>query len=326
MRRAGIVGTGSSVPERILSNEELERMVETSDEWIRTRTGMRERRIAAPGQGASDLAVAAARGALRAAELDADKLELIIVATFTPDRPLPATACYVQRKLGATNAAGFDLSIACTGFINALMTADSLVAGGMFRNALVIGTEVMSSVTDYQDRDSCVLFGDAAGAAVVGADASEGQILDHVVKIDGQGTEMISIPSGGSAAPLTADRLEARENFLRLSGRQVFKFAVNAIGDVVGEILLRNGYTIADVDLFVPHQANLRIIEAAATRLGIDMDRVIVNIDRYGNTSAASVPLALDEAASTGRLKRGDLVCLVAFGAGLSWGATLLRW
>ncbi len=326
LRQVAILGTGSAAPERVLDNTELEQLVDTTDDWIVTRTGMRERRIVAPGEGASDLAAAAGRRALEQAKLAPEDVELIIIATFTPDRPLPATACYVQEKLGCTHAAGFDLSIACTGFVNALMTADSLVAVGTFRNALVIGVEVMSSVTDYEDRDSCILFGDAAGAAVVGTDSPSGELLDHVVRIDGSGTELIAIPSGGSVAPINADRLEAREQFLRLSGRQVFKFAVSAICDVVSEMITRNGLTIADINCFVPHQANLRIIEAAAARLGIDMDRVVVNIERYGNTSAASVPLALDEAARGGKIKSGDLVCLVAFGAGLSWGATLLRW
>lgn len=326
MRRVGVLGTGSEFPARILGNADLEKLVETTDEWIQTRTGMRERRLVAPGQAASDLAAVAGQKALDRAELAADELELIIVATFTPDRPLPATASYVQQKLAATHAAGFDLSMACSGFINALMTADSLVAGGTFRNALVIGTEVMSSVTNYEDRDSCILFGDAAGAAVIGTSKGTGEILDHVVRLDGSGANMITIPAGGSAEPLDAEKLATARHKLELSGRQVFKFAVNAIGDVVDEILTRNGFTIQDVDWFVPHQANLRIIEAAATRLGIDVDKVVVNIQRFGNTSAASVPLALDEAASDGRIKPGDLVLMVAFGAGLSWGATLVRW
>ena len=322
----GILGTGSEFPARVLTNDDLSQMVETSDEWIRSRTGMRERRIVEGGQATSDLAVEAGRKALEQAKLKPEELELIIVATFTPDRPLPATACYVQHKLGATDAAGFDLSIACTGFVNALMTADSLVACGTFRNALVIGAEVMSSVTDYEDRDSCVLFGDAAGAAVVGTRDEGGELLDHVVKVDGSGTEMIWVPAGGSKQPIDAAAIDAHDQFLKLSGRQVFKFAVSAISDIVREIVTRNGLTIEDVDLFIPHQANLRIIEAAAARLEIPLDKVVVNIDRFGNTSAASVPLALDEAARAGRIQRGDLVCMVAFGAGLSWGATLMRW
>jgi 3-oxoacyl-[acyl-carrier-protein] synthase-3 len=309
-----------------LTNEDLEKLVDTTDEWIQSRAGMRERRIVAKGQATSDLAVAAGRAALERAKLTAEELELIIVATFTPDRPLPATACYVQSKLDAKNAAGFDLSIACSGFVNALMTADSLVAGGTFRNALVIGAEVMSSVTDYEDRESCVLFGDAAGAAVLGSRSGTGEILDHVVKIDGTGSEMISVPAGGSLRPIDAEAVAARDHFLKLRGRQVFRFAVTAICDVVAEIITRNGFTIDDIDWFVPHQANLRIIEAAATRLDIDLSRVVINIGRFGNTSAASVPLALDEAVRDGRIESGQLVCLVAFGAGLSWGATLLRW
>lgn len=300
-------------------------MVNTSDEWIRSRTGMRERRIADKGEATSDLAVRAGRAALERAGMEPAQTELIIVATFTPDRPLPATACYVQQKLGAPNAAGFDLSIACTGFVNALMTADSLVAGGLFRNALVIGCDTMSAVTNYEDRESCVLFGDAAGAAVLGTGTQSGEIIDHVVRIDGTGAGLITIPAGGSETPVDEQQLADRNHLLQLNGRQVFKFAVKVICDIIGEITIRNGLTLEDIDWFVPHQANLRIIESASERLGIDRERVVVNVERYGNTSAASVPLAFDEAVRDGCIKPGQLVCLVAFGAGLSWGATLLR-
>ena len=325
--RVGVVGTGSCVPERVLTNGDLEKLVETSDEWILARTGVRERRMALPGQATSDLAVIAARHALEQARVSPAEVELLIVATATPDHQCsPPTACIVQRELGAKRAAAFDLSAACTGFLNALMTAQGLVAAGMFRNALVIGAEVLSSVVDYSDRESCILFGDGAGAVLIGADASEGQILDHVVGVDGAGADMIVAPAGGSRLPTSQQTLDGRQHYLRIQGRKVFKFAVAKMCEVVHEITARNGYTTTDIDLLIPHQANLRIIEAACQKLGFEMDRVLVNVDRYGNTSSASVPMALDEAVRLGRVRRGDLVCLLAFGGGLTWGASLLRW
>jgi 3-oxoacyl-[acyl-carrier-protein] synthase-3 len=314
------------VPEGRLSNADLERLVDTNDEWIVTRTGIRERHIVAPGQGTSDLALEAARRALAGARLEAEKVELILVATATSDEITPATACHVQHALGARGAAGFDVHAACSGFVNALMTAHHLVAAGAYANALVIGADALSTITDYQDRESCILFGDGAGAVVLGTDAARGELLDHCVHMDGAGAELIRIPAGGSRLPTSHETVERREHYLRMQGREVFRFAVEKICEVTDEILGRNGLSIGDLGLLVPHQANLRILDAATRLLGIDPRRVMVNIERYGNTSNASIPLALDEAARTGRLEDGRHVLLVAFGGGLTWGASLLRW
>lgn len=300
--------------------------MDTSDEWIVARTGVRERRIVAPGQTVSDLATTAAHRALAQSGLGVEELQLIVVATVTPDHVCPPTACLVQAKLGAARAAGFDVSAACSGFANALLAAHDLVATGSFANALVIGADVLSSITDYEDRASCILFGDGAGAVVLGPDPEDREILDHVVGIDGSGADLILVPAGGSAKPASHETVDRREHYLRLDGRQVFRFAVSKMCEVVESIAERNGIEIADLDLLIPHQANLRIIDAAVQRLGMAPDRVLINVDRFGNTSSASVPLALDEAARTGRLRRGDLLCMVAFGGGLSWGASLVQW
>jgi 3-oxoacyl-[acyl-carrier-protein] synthase-3 len=322
----GLTATGAYVPDRILSNQDLERMVDTSDEWIVSRTGMRERRIVAPGEAASDLAVKASERALADSKLEAKDIELIIVATVTPDNVCPPTACYVQEKLGVGPAVGFDLSAACSGFANALLVGQNLIATGAFANALVIGVDILSCITDYEDRESCILFGDGAGAVVLEPDPGRGILLDHLLGIDGSGAEMIIMPAGGSRKPSSKETVEAREHYLKLNGRQVFRFAVSKMREIAIEVTGRNGFTVDDVDLFVPHQANLRIIESAAEKLNISKDRILVNIERTGNTSSASIPMALDEAVRTDRLKKGDLVCMVAFGGGLSWGASLMRW
>ncbi|MEQ8767126.1 MAG: beta-ketoacyl-ACP synthase III [Planctomycetota bacterium] len=326
LKRVGVLGVGSYAPERILSNEDLERLVDTSDEWIQTRTGMRERRIVAKDQATSDLCYAASKVALERAGLAAEEIGVIIVATVTPDHVCPATACHLQRLLGAKQAAGFDLSVACTGFVNALMTGHSLVASGAFPNALVLGADSLSTITNYEDRESCVLFGDGAGAVVLAPTNEGSQIIDHIVGIDGEGADMIIVPAGGSRRPASHETVDNREHALQLQGRKVFRFAVTKFAEVVPAIVARNGFEIDDLDLIIPHQANLRIIEAGADKLGVSMDKVLVNVDRFGNTSSASIPLAIDEACRTGRLQRGNLVCLVGFGGGLSWGASLLRW
>lgn len=326
LRKVGILGTGSYAPEKILNNEELSKIVDTSDSWIVERTGMQERRIAGKDEATSHLAIAAARSALDQAGVKAADIELIVVATATPDTLFPATACRVQQAIGATRAAGFDVSAACAGFVNALMTADSMIAAGYFQNALVIGAEKLSSIIDYTDRNTCILFGDGAGAVVLGADTDGATLIDHTIRIDGEGLDLIELPAGGSRQPATADSIATNQHFLKLEGKKVFRFAVNVICESVTEVLERNGYTIGDLDLLIPHQANLRIIEAANAKLGIDPDRVAVNIEKYGNTSAASIPILLDELSRDGQLKKGQLICFVAFGAGLSWGASLLRW
>jgi 3-oxoacyl-[acyl-carrier-protein] synthase III len=325
LRSVAVLGTGSAVPTRVLSNVDLEGMVDTSDEWIVSRTGIRERRVV-DGQATSDLALAAAKRALLAAEVDAAAVEMIVVATVTPDEVCPPVACRVQAGLGAHRAAGFDLSAACSGFVNALMTGHRLVAAGAFANCLVIGADVMSSITDYRQREMCVLFGDAAGAVFLGEPRDGGAILDHIVGIDGTGADTIRVPAGGSRRPASAATVAGREHFLQMNGKEVFKFAVQKLPEVVAELLARNGLGIADLALLVPHQANLRILEAGCKRLGLPLDRVMIDVDRYGNTASGSVPLALDEAARAGRIRRGDLVALVSFGGGLSWAGSLLRW
>ncbi|MBK8097740.1 MAG: ketoacyl-ACP synthase III [Planctomycetes bacterium] len=325
VRPVAVLGTGAAVPERTLTNADLAAMVDTSDEWIVTRTGIRERRVVS-GQATSDLAIAAGQRALEVAGLSPERLELIVVATVTPDEVCPPVACRVQAGLSARRAAGFDLSAACSGFLNALMTGHRLVAAGAFANCLVIGADVMSAMTDYRQRELCVLFGDAAGAVVLGEPVGRGAILDHVVGLDGRGAGMITTPAGGSRRPASAATVAAGEHFLRMNGKEVFKFAVQKLPEVVDELLVRNGLRIDDLALLVPHQANLRILEAGAKRLGLPMERVVTNVERYGNTAAGSIPLALDEAARSGRIRAGDLVALVSFGGGLSWAGTLLRW
>ncbi|MDI3280901.1 MAG: beta-ketoacyl-ACP synthase III [Bacillota bacterium] len=322
----GIVGTGSGIPEQVLTNFDLEKMVETSDEWIRTRTGIRERRIAAPHQATSDLAYEAAVKALESAGIAGDEVELIIVATITPDMIFPATACLLQDRLGAKRAAAFDLSAGCSGFIYSLETAANFLAAGKYQTALVIGADLLSRITNWRDRSTCVLFGDGAAAAVLRPVEEPLGFLSSVLGADGSGAEKLYLPAGGSRKPARRETVEAEEHYIRMCGPDVFKFAVRAIEEATLEVLRKADLGVEDVDLFIPHQANVRIIDAAAERLGLDRERILVNVDRYGNTSAASVGLALDEAVRAGRLKKGDVVVLVGFGAGLTWGASVLRW
>jgi 3-oxoacyl-[acyl-carrier-protein] synthase-3 len=323
--KACIIGTGSYAPARILTNEDLERMVATSDEWIRERTGIRERRIAAAGEACSDLAVQAGRRALAAAGLAATDLDLILVATCTGDYPLPATACLVQHQLGATKAAACDLSAACCGFVYALSVADAYVKSGM-RHVLVIGSEVMSALTDWTDRNTCVLFGDGAGAVVVGASGGERGILSTHLGSDGTLCELIMVPGGGSRTPPSEKVITERLQYIKMKGNETFKVAVRTLEEIARAALSANDLRVEDVDLYVPHQANLRILKAVIERLGLPVEKVLLNLDRYGNTSAASIPIALDEAVREGRIKDGSLVMLGAFGAGLTWASAVIRW
>jgi 3-oxoacyl-[acyl-carrier-protein] synthase-3 len=323
--KACIIGTGSYAPARILTNEDLERMVATSDEWIRERTGIRERRIAAAGEACSDLAVQAGRRALAAAGLAATDLDLILVATCTGDYPLPATACLVQHQLGATKAAACDLSAACCGFVYALSVADAYVKSGM-RHVLVIGSEVMSVLTDWTDRNTCVLFGDGAGAVVVGASGGERGILSTHLGSDGTLCELIMVPGGGSRTPPSEKVLTERLQYIKMKGNETFKVAVRTLEEIARAALSANDLRVEDVDLYVPHQANVRILKAVIERLGLPVEKVLLNLDRYGNTSAASIPIALDEAVREGRIKDGSLVMLGAFGAGLTWASAVIRW
>ncbi len=323
--KACIAGVGSYVPARVLTNADLERMVATSDEWIRERTGIRERRIAATGEACSDLAVQAGKRALTAAGLAATDLDMILVATCTGDYPLPATACLVQHQLGATKAAACDLSAACCGFVYALSVADAYVKTGM-RHVLVIGSEVMSAITDWTDRNTCVLFGDGAGAVVVSASDGERGILSTHLRSDGTLCELIMVSGGGSRTPPSEKVLAERLQYITMKGNETFKVAVRTLEEIARSTLSAQQLRVEDIDLYVPHQANIRILKAVMERLGLPIEKVMLNVDRYGNTSAASIPIALDEAVREGRIKDGSLVMLGAFGAGLTWASAVIRW
>ena len=323
--KACIAGTGSYAPANVVTNADLERMVATSDEWIRERTGIRDRRIAATGEACSDLAVQAGKRALTAAGLAATDLDMILVATCTGDYPLPATACLVQHQLGATKAAACDLSAACCGFVYALSVADAYVKSGM-RHVLVIGSEVMSAITDWTDRNTCVLFGDGAGAVVVSASDGEQGILSTHLRSDGTLCELIMVPGGGSRTPPSEKVIAERLQYIKMKGNETFKVAVRTLEEIARTTLSANGLRVEDLDLYVPHQANVRILKAVMERLGLPREKVLLNLDRYGNTSAASIPIALDEAVREGRIKDGSLVMLGAFGAGLTWASAVIRW
>lgn len=324
-----ISGTGSYLPDKILSNEDLEKIVDTSDEWITTRTGIKERRIAADTQSTSDLATEAAVDAMADAKLTSDEIDLIIVATISPDAFFPSTACYVQKNIGAINALCFDVSAACSGFLYAMQIAENFISSGQRKNALIIGAEKLSSMVDWEDRNTCVLFGDGAGAAILTADKeNEGskKILASVLGSDGRQTDILHVPGGGSACPITPDNADQKLNAIRMQGREVYKYAVNAMRRAAEQVLEKSQMKVEDVDKLIPHQANLRIIEAITDRMGIPSERTFVNLDKYGNTSAAAVAIALDEANKTQSIKKDDIVLLVAFGAGLTWASSLLKW
>jgi 3-oxoacyl-[acyl-carrier-protein] synthase-3 len=324
--RAQVTGWGKYLPERILTNDDLAQRVDTSDEWIRSRTGIAARRIADRREATASMAIRAARQALAVAGLAAQKLDLIIVATATPEYIFPSTACLVQDALGAARAAAFDLSAGCSGFVYALSVAAGLIASGVQRNALVIGAETLSRIVDWQDRNTCVLFGDGAGAVVLEAGRGEGGILATTLGADGSGGDLLIVPAGGARTPASAASLQKRQHYIQMDGREVYRFATRAMARASREAMDAAGVTTDDVALFVPHQANVRIIESAAKDLGIARDRVYINLQRYGNTSSASIPIALCEAVEEGRLQPGDHVVLVGFGAGLTWGAAVLRW
>lgn len=326
LRPVSVFATGSYLPERVLTNAELAKMVDTSDEWITTRTGIRERHIAAPGEVTSDLAVKAAQRAMQKSGISADDIDLIIVATITPDMPFPSTACFVQEKLKAFRAACFDIQAACSGFIYGLEIARQFIANGTANTALVIGSEKLSCITDWQDRSTCVLFGDGAGAAILKSRVGSRGIFSTSIASDGKLTHLLNLPGGGSVHPTSAQTVKDRLHYLKMAGKEVFKYAVNAMLDAANQALKKASMTINDVDLIIPHQANMRIVQAIGDRLGAPVEKYFLNLERYGNMSAASVPVALDEAVQQGVLKRHDIVLLVAFGGGFTWGATLLEW
>jgi 3-oxoacyl-[acyl-carrier-protein] synthase-3 len=321
-----IVTTGRYLPERVLTNADLEKMVETSDEWIRERTGIRERRVAPCTEGAADMGAAASTIAMQRAGVHPGEIDLIVVSTATPDRLLPATACDIQAKLGASHAAAFDISAACCGFIYALSVAEGYLAASRGEIALVICTEKMSSIVDWDDRATCVLFGDGAGAAVVRRSTNGRGLVSSYLRSDGTLAELLWRPAGGVLEPLNPERLAAKDHMIKMAGREVFRAAVRSMAEAADQALARAGLTGGDIDLFIPHQANMRIIEATARYANVPMEKVYVNVDRYGNMSSATIPVALDEALEQGRLKPGSNVLMVAFGAGFTWASSVVRW
>jgi len=327
-----ILGTGAHAPSRVLTNAELSAKIETSDEWIVTRSGIRERRVAGPDEATSDMAAAAARAALADAGVPPSEIDLLVLATITPDLTMPASACSVQHKLGLSpTTACFDISAACSGFVYGLDTAAAMLQSGRYKRALLIGSEKLSTIIDWSDRTTCVLFGDGAAAVVLGA-SDQDQSPDNAGLIDvklgayGDSLDLLYIPKGGSTHPPTAESIAAGDHYIKMKGKELFKLAVRAMAESTRDILAKNRLTPDDISLIIPHQANLRIIEAVAKLLQLPLDRFFVNVDRYGNTSAASIPIAIDEARRSGRIRSGDITLLVAFGAGLTYGSALLRW
>ena len=322
---AGITGIGTCLPDKVLTNSDLEKMVETNDEWIVTRTGIKERRIAADDIAASDLSTGAAQKALKMAGISSSEIDLIIECTVTADTMYPSTSAIVQYNLQAVNAAAFDLSAGCTGFIYGVTTAVQFIQNGFFKNILVIGCDILSRVTDFTDRNTCVLFGDGAGAVVISR-TDEAGILEEYINADGSGKDYLTLPAGGSRMPASADTVEKRLHFTKMNGPEVFKFAVKAMPHAVNCLLERSGLEVEDIDYLIPHQANIRIIESAVKRLGISPDKVGISIDKYGNMSSASIPITLYDEYEKGKIKKGDKVILVGFGAGLTYGGVLLNW
>jgi 3-oxoacyl-[acyl-carrier-protein] synthase-3 len=323
---AKIAGTGSAAPEEILTNLDLEKMVDTSDEWITSRTGIKERRIAPPGKAASDYALEASKKALKMAGVSPNELDMIIVGTVTPDAPLPSTACILQHKLGAGNSGVVDLVAACSGFIYGIAFAKSMIVTGQMNKVLVVGVETLSRIVNWKDRNTCVLFGDGAGAGVVVGSDEPGGIVETFLKGDGSLSHLLEVPAGGGRIPINRDNINNGDRYIHMEGQGVFKSAVKAMGDAATKILAMTGTDSDDISLMIPHQANIRIIEATAKRIKLPMNRVFVNIHKYGNTSAASVPIALDEAVRDGLITSGDKIILVAFGAGFTWGSALIEW
>ncbi|MCZ6696667.1 MAG: ketoacyl-ACP synthase III [Acidobacteria bacterium] len=325
-RRAVIRGTGSALPEKILTNADIERMVDTSDEWITSRTGIRERRVASADEYMSTFATRAAEEALRSAGMKGSDLDVLICATVTPDMPLPATACFVQKNLGARRAAAFDISAGCSGFIYGLAVADGLLATGGRQNVLLIGAELLSKFVDWKDRSTCVLFGDGAGAVIMSSGEEPHGVLSVAMHSDGRMADFIYVPGGGTREPTSERTVAERRHYIRMRGNETFKMAVRSMEETSREVLRDAGLEANDVNLFIPHQANRRIIDAVGSRLGFREDQVFVNIERVGNTSAASIPVALDEAVRAGRVQEGDILLFAAFGTGLTWGAAVCKW
>jgi 3-oxoacyl-[acyl-carrier-protein] synthase III len=327
LHRAKITGVSHYLPERRVTNKELEKIVDTSDQWIVERTGIRERRVVAKGQATSDLGASAAQRLLEQRGIRASEIDLIIVATVTPDMFFPSTACLVQKKIGAQKAWGFDLSGACSGFVYALATATQFIATGAHKKVVVVGADVMTSIIDFQDRATCVLFGDGAGAVLLEpAEDGERGIIDFILRSDGGGGQYLYMPGGGSLNPASAETLAKKMHYVHQDGRNVFKFAVRGMAEISEEILVKHGLTAADLKLYIPHQANLRIIQSAVNKMGLHPEQVAINIDRYANTTAGTIPICLSEAVESKQVRPNDLILLASFGAGFTWGSLLLRW
>lgn len=325
MKKVGIIGVGAYLPKKILTNADLEKMVNTSDEWITTRTGIKERHVVAKNEAASDLALQAAKKALYDAKLKPLDIDLIIVATISPDMHFPSVSCIIQNALGAKNAACFDIAAACAGFVYALVIAQQFVARGTYKNVLVVGVEVLSSITDWQDRNTCVLFGDGAGAAII-SEVKSGGIISSYLASDGSFADLLMLPAGGSRRPATHETIKERQHYIKMRGNELFKIAVNKMTEAAQVALKQAGLKCSDVDIIIPHQANMRIIMAMAKKLGLSEDKVYLNIEKYGNMSSASTAVALCEAVKKGKVQKGDIVVLDAFGAGLVWGACIIKW
>lgn len=325
MEKIGIIGVGKYLPKKVLTNADLEKMVDTSDEWIISRSGIKERRLAAKNEAASDLAIKAGKEALADAKLEAEDLDLIIVATITADMQFPSVACLLQNGLGAKNAVCFDISAACSGFIYAMTIAQQFISQGTYKKALVVGTEVLSSITDWQDRSTCVLFGDGAGAAVLSEVKTGGIIATHLGS-NGAMNDLLMVPGGGSRNPASHKTVDNKMHYLKMRGNELFKIAVNTMSEAAEAVLAQAGLKASDIDLVIPHQANTRIIMAVAKKLGLAADKFYLNIEKYGNMSSASLAVALCEAVKEGKIKKGDIILLDAFGAGLVWGACIIKW